>query len=101
MQETRTGTMLAYELLNVCEFTSTRKRMSCIFRDHRGKLILMCKGVDTVIEERLSDQSRQGSVLESTQDFVYRCAKEGLRTLYLAERELDETEYEQWSRESE
>ncbi len=24
---------LEYKLLNICEFTSTRKRMSCIFRD--------------------------------------------------------------------
>ena len=45
--------------MNVCEFTSTRKRMSCIFRDPNGQLVLMCKGADSVIESLLSDQSRQ------------------------------------------
>ena len=46
---------LKYQLLNVCEFTSTRKRMSCIFRDPQGNLVLMCKGADSVIEELLSN----------------------------------------------
>ena len=48
------NTIIEYELLSVQEFTSTRKRMSCIFRDQSGKLILMCKGADSVIEERLT-----------------------------------------------
>ena len=51
-------TVLQYQLLSVQEFTSTRKRMSCIFRDQNGKLILMCKGADSVIEERLTFESR-------------------------------------------
>ena len=52
------GRTMKYQLLNICEFTSTRKRMSCIFRDPQGRLVLMCKGADTVISERLSSQSR-------------------------------------------
>ena len=48
---------LKYKLLNICEFTSTRKRMSCIFRDPQGRIVLMCKGADSVIEERLSETS--------------------------------------------
>lgn len=43
-----------YELLNICEFNSTRKRMSVILRDPRGRIVLMCKGADSVIMERLS-----------------------------------------------
>jgi len=39
-----------YELLNVCEFNSTRKRMSVIIRDKNGVITLMCKGADSVIE---------------------------------------------------
>ena len=41
--------MLIYQLLCTCEFNSTRKRMSIILRDPEGKILLMCKGADTVI----------------------------------------------------
>lgn len=34
---------ITYEILNVLEFNSTRKRMSVIFRDQHGKLMLYCK----------------------------------------------------------
>jgi magnesium-transporting ATPase (P-type) len=51
----KNGETLRYQLLSVCEFTSTRKRMSCIFRDPLGKIILMCKGADAVIELRLTE----------------------------------------------
>jgi phospholipid-transporting ATPase len=44
-----------YQILNICEFNSTRKRMSAIIRTPEGKVRLYCKGADTVILERLSD----------------------------------------------
>ncbi|MGH0152379.1 UNVERIFIED_CONTAM: hypothetical protein FKN15_029516 [Acipenser sinensis] len=47
-----------YELLNVLEFTSTRKRMSVIVRTPTGRIRLYCKGADTVIYDRLADGSR-------------------------------------------
>lgn len=43
-----------YQILNVCEFNSTRKRMSVVLRGPDGKIKLYCKGADTVILERLS-----------------------------------------------
>ncbi|MBE3048632.1 phospholipid-transporting ATPase, partial [Candidatus Bathyarchaeota archaeon] len=46
-----------YELLAVCEFNSTRKRMSTIYRCHDGKIRVYCKGADTVILERLGDNN--------------------------------------------
>ena len=46
--------MLKYKLLDVCEFTSSRKRMSCIFEDPNGSIVLMCKGADSVIEKIMS-----------------------------------------------
>jgi phospholipid-transporting ATPase len=48
------GTNQEFEILNVCEFNSTRKRMSTIIRGGDGKIKLYCKGADTVIIERLS-----------------------------------------------
>lgn len=42
------------EILNVCEFNSTRKRMSTVIRMPDGKIKIYTKGADTVILERLS-----------------------------------------------
>lgn len=95
--EKKTSTAHSFKLLNVCEFTSDRKRMSCIFRDSQGKIILMCKGADTVITERLSPESRQGEVFKKTVRYVDDFAEEGLRTLYLAERSISEQEYNEWN----
>ncbi|CAA7036333.1 unnamed protein product [Microthlaspi erraticum] len=81
-----------YKVLNVLEFNSSRKRMSVIVRDEDGKLLLLCKGADSVMFERLS---RNGSKYEEeTRDHVNEYADAGLRTLILAYRELDEKEYE-------
>jgi len=46
------GTRERYEILNVLEFTSSRKRMSVIVRNPAGQIKLYCKGADTVIYER-------------------------------------------------
>ncbi|CDY51126.1 BnaA07g37090D [Brassica napus] len=81
-----------YKVLNVLEFSSARKRMSVIVRDEDGKLLLLCKGADSVMFERLSGNGREYE--EETRDHVNEYADAGLRTLILAYRELDENEYE-------
>jgi phospholipid-transporting ATPase len=43
-----------FEVLYVCEFNSTRKRMSTVVRMPNGQIKIFCKGADTVILERLS-----------------------------------------------
>jgi phospholipid-transporting ATPase len=48
------GVSQQFDILNVCEFNSTRKRMSTVVRGPDGKIKLFCKGADTVILERLS-----------------------------------------------
>ena len=42
-----------FEVLNICEFNSTRKRMSVLVKMPDKTLMLMCKGADSVIFERL------------------------------------------------
>ncbi|KAH0559343.1 hypothetical protein GP486_004142 [Trichoglossum hirsutum] len=84
-----------YELLAVCEFNSTRKRMSTIFRCPDGKIRCYCKGADTVILERLAPDN---PIVEATLQHLEEYASDGLRTLCLAMREIPEQEYEQWSR---
>ncbi|EJT96701.1 calcium transporting ATPase [Dacryopinax primogenitus] len=83
-----------FEILNVCEFNSTRKRMSVVVRGPDGKIRLYCKGADTVILERLAaDQPYTEPTLIHLEDY----ATEGLRTLCLAMREIPETEYRTWA----
>lgn len=84
-----------FQILNICEFNSTRKRMSAIVRgpDHRIKLY--CKGADTVILERLAPEN---PFVEPTLAQLEECASEGLRTLCIAMREISEDEYVRWSR---
>jgi len=43
-----------FELLHVIEFTSLRKRMSVIVRTPEDKILIMCKGADSIIIEKLS-----------------------------------------------
>jgi phospholipid-transporting ATPase len=50
--------IMNYKLLDICEFTSTRKRMSCIYMTPDNQIVLMCKGADSVIEARLTPQSK-------------------------------------------
>ncbi|ROW12833.1 hypothetical protein VMCG_00743 [Cytospora schulzeri] len=87
------GREFEYELLAVCEFNSTRKRMSAIFRCPDGKVRCYCKGADTVILERLNNQN---SHVEATLQHLEEYASEGLRTLCLAMREIPEQEFQQW-----
>ncbi|KAG5149024.1 hypothetical protein JHK82_015905 [Glycine max] len=49
----------SYKLLNILEFSSTRKRMSVIVRDEEGKLLLFSKGADSVMFERLARNGRE------------------------------------------
>ena len=71
--------------------------MSCIFRDPQGRIVLMCKGADTVIAERLSTASARSATYKKTAAQVDRYAAEGLRTLYLAEKYIDEDTYQEWA----
>ncbi|CAN8293821.1 unnamed protein product [Cochlearia groenlandica] len=80
-----------YRLLNVLEFNSARKRMSVIVRDEDGKLMLLTKGADNVMFERLAKDGRKFE--EKTREHVNEYADAGLRTLILGYREVDEDEY--------
>ncbi|CAG8786310.1 6372_t:CDS:10, partial [Gigaspora margarita] len=88
------GVDYEYEILSICEFNSTRKRMSTVVRGPDGKITLYCKGADTVILERLSDDN---PFVEQTLQHLEEYATEGLRTLCIAMREVSEEEYRVWS----
>lgn len=87
------GQEFEYELLAVCEFNSTRKRMSTIFRCPDGKIRIYCKGADTVIMERLH---KENTIVDATLRHLEEYAYDGLRTLCLAYREISESEFQEW-----
>ncbi|TVY14121.1 putative phospholipid-transporting ATPase [Lachnellula arida] len=93
VQVTVAGEEFEYELLAVCEFNSTRKRMSAIFRCPDGRIRCYCKGADTVILERLSPDNPH---VETTLQHLEEYASEGLRTLCLAMREIPDQEFQEW-----
>ncbi|GFH12108.1 phospholipid-transporting ATPase [Haematococcus lacustris] len=97
-EHTAQGTRnVQYEVLNILEFNSTRKRMSVIVQSDEGKLILFCKGADTVIYERLDHKHPQNAAYkEATTAHMEEYGSAGLRTLCLAYMELDPDFYQTW-----
>ncbi|EGR47508.1 uncharacterized protein TRIREDRAFT_79258 [Trichoderma reesei QM6a] len=87
-----------YPLLNTIEFNSTRKRMSTIVRMPDGRIMLFCKGADSVIYARLK-RGEQKELRRITAEHLEMFAREGLRTLCIAQKELTEQEYRQWKKE--
>ncbi|XP_014610321.1 PREDICTED: phospholipid-transporting ATPase ID isoform X4 [Polistes canadensis] len=82
-----------YELLCILDFNNVRKRMSVILRKD-GHLRLYCKGADNVIYERLKKDSDE--IMSKTLDHLNKFAGEGLRTLCLSVRDLDESFFNNW-----
>lgn len=80
------GTLERYELLNILEFTSARKRMSVVLRKvdgDDGRVLLLSKGADNIIFERLKPGSEQ-ELKRVTEKHLDEFASQGLRTLTLA-----------------
>jgi phospholipid-translocating ATPase len=91
------GEERTYTVLKTLEFNSTRKRMSVIIQMPDGTVRLFCKGADSIIYSRLTaGQHQQQELQKSTAQHLEMFAREGLRTLCVAERVLDLQEYRAW-----
>nr|CAH8848752.1 unnamed protein product [Trichobilharzia regenti] len=88
------GVERQYTVLHVLEFTSFRKRMGVVLREPNGRILVMVKGADTVIFERLASTSLYS---QATMDHLENFAKTGLRTLCIAWTEVDPTFYSKWA----
>ena len=84
-----------YEVLNVLEFTSDRKRMSVVVRCPDGRIKIYVKGADTVINRRLSPDGQKFK--EKTLADLEFFASQGLRTLCCAFAVIPEPDYVTWS----
>ncbi|GAB2214152.1 hypothetical protein Drorol1_Dr00018492 [Drosera rotundifolia] len=84
-----------YEVLNVLEFNSTRKRQSVVCRYPDDRLVLYCKGADSVIYERLGEGN--DDLKKVTREHLEQFGSAGLRTLCLAYKNLSADAYESWN----
>uniref|UniRef100_A0A4W3K085 Phospholipid-transporting ATPase n=1 Tax=Callorhinchus milii TaxID=7868 RepID=A0A4W3K085_CALMI len=80
------GKSVTYQLLAILDFNNVRKRMSVIVRNPDGQIRLYTKGADTILFERLHPSNEE----------LMCFAGEGLRTLVLAYKDLDEDYFEEW-----
>lgn len=98
------GTRKVYQVLNIIEFNSTRKRMSAIVKipgetaEAKPKALLICKGADSIIYGRLSKLKNDSKLLDETSKQLAEYATEGLRTLCIAQRELTWDQYTEWNK---
>ncbi|XP_045501299.1 probable phospholipid-transporting ATPase IM isoform X2 [Colias croceus] len=90
------GKTEVYELLCILDFNNVRKRMSVILKKD-GEIRLYTKGADNVIYDRLKSNC-QDEVKSKTQEHLNKFAGEGLRTLALAWRPLEERGFAEWKR---
>ncbi|XP_018620657.1 phospholipid-transporting ATPase ID isoform X2 [Scleropages formosus] len=88
------GKAVTYQLLAILDFNNVRKRMSVIVRNPQGRARLYCKGADTILFDRLEPASEE--LLCTTSEHLNEFAGEGLRTLALAYRDLDEDFFQGW-----
>jgi len=80
------------QLLAILEFSSARKRMSVLVRMWDGRILLITKGADSVILEQCSRDHISAATSEQLEAF----AGDGLRTLCLASRIVEEKEAMEW-----
>nr|XP_060635539.1 phospholipid-transporting ATPase VD [Anolis sagrei ordinatus] len=98
--------MLTFQRLHILPFDSTRKRMSVVVKHPILKrIVVYTKGADSVMMDLLqteptgneeTDRLRK-RIQERTQRHLDDYASQGLRTLCIAMKVLNDEEYEEWS----
>ncbi|XP_061742847.1 probable phospholipid-transporting ATPase VD [Nerophis ophidion] len=94
------------QLLHTLPFDSNRKRMSVVVRHPvTGQVVVYTKGADSVIMDlaetpKGAEQAPESysHIRERTQKHLDSYAREGLRTLCIAKKVMEEEEYEAWRR---
>ena len=79
------------------EFNSDRKRMSVLLRDPTdGKIKLLIKGADSIIKERLDMTQYPESMSKKIEWFLDVASKQGLRTLLMGMKVVQEDEKDEF-----
>ena len=102
-----------YEVLEVLEFSSARKRMSVVVQEINpeddpdgkthvkgaggaGKICLLSKGADMVMLPLIAASERD--MMKRTEQHLEDHANDGLRTLVVTKKDLDPNTYAEWSK---
>lgn len=91
------GTPTTYQVLNVNEFTSDRKRMSVLLRMPDGSIVLFCKGADEIVLPLLKSNSSGAYSTAFIERHLTRFGNAGLRTLVMCKKVVEEEEYQDWN----
>lgn len=90
--KTPAGEEEKFSIEEVFPFNSERKRMGIVVKsEESGEYLFYLKGADSVIAELVGEQE-QGFIKEESDNL----AKDGLRTLAMCYRKLDQAEFEEW-----
>lgn len=83
-----------FDILAVNKFNSDRKRMSILLKDRKtGEYVLMCKGADNVMLERVTISDGERSTIDK---YLNDIASLGLRTLVIAQKVIPEAKALEW-----
>lgn len=86
-------TEFKFKVYRKMEFNSDRKRMSILFSDpNDGKIKLYMKGADSIILSRVDPKQFAPDMEDKIDWFVTQSSKQGLRTLLMAMKVVDEDE---------
>ncbi|XP_065055666.1 phospholipid-transporting ATPase IF-like isoform X1 [Rhopilema esculentum] len=85
------GEVKSYKFLHVLEFDSARKRMSNILETPEGDVLMLCKGAESHVLDRVIS----GHV-DKTRDHIDQYAELGLRTLTIARRRFTAEEFKEY-----
>ena len=83
-----------FKILHCFDYTSERKRMSIIVQDKMGKIFMFSKGADNFIFPRIT---KNKGLIDSTKKILIENAREGLRTLVIAYKELSYKELDEFN----
>ena len=100
LREIRIGDLIqTFDVLNVLNFSSERKRMSIIIKDKNGIIKLYCKRADSEIMKRMSKTSKDNIYSNFTIKCVDKLSCKGYRSLLFAYKIIREEDYIKWNNE--
>ncbi|EFN58106.1 hypothetical protein CHLNCDRAFT_20630, partial [Chlorella variabilis] len=91
------GELVAYEVLNVMEYSSDRGCMSVVARAPDGTIRLYCKGSDAKVMKKIPGTLLQALLAAMHPDSLP--CRDGLRTLVLGTKIIPKEQYQAWDRE--
>ena len=98
LREIRIGDSIqSFQVLNVLNFSSERKRMSIIIKDKNNIIKLYSKGADCEISKRMSKNSKDDIYSNFTLKCVDKLSCKGYRSLLIAYKIIKEDEYNKWN----